>query len=165
MRRRLRNLIVTGAAGLLLGSAVGCYGHFKLVNGVREFNEGVGENRMMRSLVMWALVIIPVYEVAWLGDVLVFNVTEFFNAPPSKVATADRSHALPDGGEVRVSQVAPDTVRIRRTDGAGHEQAVDIVKVGARAGYVRRVDPNGNTGGRIVRAVEELPDGSLLASP
>ncbi len=162
MRRRLRDLLVdllvTATAGLLLGTAVGCYGHFKLVNGVREFNEGVGENRMMRSLVMWGLVIIPVYEVAWLGDVLIFNVIEFFNAPPSAV-TAEQRHALPGGGEVRVARVAPDTVRIRRTDGAGHEQAVDIVKVGARAGYVRRAD------GAIIRAVEELPDGRLMATP
>ena len=160
MRRRLRDLVITASIGLLLSMAVGCYGHFKLVNGVREFNESVGENRMMRSLVMWALVIIPVYEVAWLGDVLVFNVIEFFNAPPSPV-TAEKRHPLPGGGEVRVVQVAPDVVRIRRVDGAGREQAVEIVKVGGHAGYVRRAERDG---GAIIGRVEELADGSLVAA-
>ncbi|HVR64459.1 MAG TPA: DUF3332 family protein [Polyangia bacterium] len=160
MRRRLRGLLVAASIGLLLSTAAGCYGHFKLVNGVREFNEGVGENRVMRSLVMWALVIIPVYEVAWLGDVLVFNVIEFFNAPPSPVTTEKR-HALPGGGEVRVARVSPDVVRIRRTDGAGHEQEVELVRVGDHAGYLRRL---ARDGGGIIGIVEELPDGRLVAA-
>ena len=158
MKRRLRSTILLTAAGLLLTTSIGCYGHFKLLNGVREFNEGVGPNPVMRSLVMWGLVIIPVYEVAWLGDVLVFNVIEFFNAGPAgpSGAAAEKRQSLPDGSEVRIARVAADTVRLHRTDAAGREQAVDIVKVGDRAGYLRRPD------GAIVGAVEELPDGRIV---
>jgi hypothetical protein len=160
MKRRLRDTILLSAVGLALTTSIGCYGHFKLVNAVRDFNEGVGPNRVMRSLVMWGLVIIPVYEFAWLGDVLVFNVIEFFNADPAGATTAtEKRQTLPDGTEVRIARVGADTVRIRHTDAAGRDQAVDIVKVGDRAGYVRR------PGGAIVGTVEQLPDGRLMKTP
>ncbi|HEX3698870.1 MAG TPA: DUF3332 family protein [Polyangia bacterium] len=157
MKRGLRDTILLAAVGLALTSSIGCYGHFKLVNAVRDFNEGVGPNRVMRSLVMWGLVIIPVYEFAWLGDVLVFNAIEFFNADPTAAsATAEKRQTLPDGTEVRIARVGADTVRIRHTDAAGLDQAVDIVRIGDRAGYVRR------PGGAIVGTVEQLPDGRLM---
>ncbi|HEY2901027.1 MAG TPA: DUF3332 family protein [Polyangia bacterium] len=164
MKRRLRDTILLSVIGLALTTSLGCYGHFKLVNAVRDFNEGVGPNRVMRSLVMWGLVIIPVYEFAWLGDVLVFNVIEFFNGDPAGTAgpsttAAEKRQTLPDGTKVRIARVSADTVRIRHTDAAGRDQAVDIVKVGDRAGYVRR------PGGAIVGTVEQLPDGRLMETP
>jgi hypothetical protein len=167
MIRRPRLTTARLALALLLitsTTSTGCYGHFKLVNAVRDFNEGVGPNRVLRSLIMWGMVIIPIYEVAWLGDVLIFNVVEFFNAGPTgTVAGAvEKRRTLPDGTEVQVARVAPDTVRIRRTDAAGRQETVDIVKVGEHAGYVRRAD---GAGTRIVASVEELPDGRLIETP
>ena len=170
MIRRLRPTTARLALALLLliasTTSTGCYGHFKLVNSVRDFNEGVGPNRVLRSLIMWGMVIIPIYEVAWLGDVLIFNVVEFFNAGPTGTVagSAERRQTLPDGTEVRVARVAPDTVRIRRTDTAGRQETVDIVKVGDHAGYVRRAD-GADTGGKIIASVEELSDGRLIETP
>ncbi|MFM9008966.1 MAG: DUF3332 domain-containing protein [Bacteroidota bacterium] len=56
----------------------GCYGSFNLVREVYDWN-GTIEDKTVRSVVFWALVIIPVYEVAGLVDAVVLNVIEFWS--------------------------------------------------------------------------------------
>ena len=66
--------------GLLLAAPMmsGCYGGFPLTRQVYQFNREVSDNEIVRALAMWAMVIVPVYEAAWVGDVLVSNVIEFY---------------------------------------------------------------------------------------
>ncbi|HET6280899.1 MAG TPA: DUF3332 family protein [Polyangia bacterium] len=151
MSQRLRRAVAFFAVAFCLCSAAGCFGRFRLVNAVYDFNRGVG-HKLAESLVMWGLLIIPVYELAALGDILIFNVIEFYGG--SVVVAQDQK--LEDGSVVRVERVDGETLRIRHVDASGNAGSVEIVKVGDKAGYVRSAD------GRIVGMVEQLPDGRVV---
>jgi hypothetical protein len=65
---------------LLSGSILlsGCYGSFNLVREVYAWN-GTIEDKTVRSVVFWALIIIPVYEIAAIVDAAVLNVIEHWS--------------------------------------------------------------------------------------
>jgi Domain of unknown function (DUF3332) len=149
--RRLRDALILGLATLILTTAAGCFGRFRAMNAVYDFNKQASDNAVVRSLVLFALVVIPVYEVAFLADWIVLNTLDFLNGP-DKVAV----RTLPDGTKVELAKAGGDAVRVRQIDAAGHERAFEIVRVGANAGYVRAAD------GRIVASVERLADGRLV---
>ncbi len=56
----------------------GCFGSFALVSKVHEFNGSVSNSKFVNELVFLGLCIIPVYELAALGDALIFNTIEFW---------------------------------------------------------------------------------------
>jgi hypothetical protein len=141
--------LALGLAAMLL--AAGCFGRFRAVGAVYDFNKSASDSTVVRSLLMVALVFIPVYEVAFLADVLVLHVLDFFNGT-NQVA----EERLPDGSRVQLARLDGDTVRVRHLDAQGRERAFDVVRVGAHAGYVRAA-------GRIVATAERLPDGQLVA--
>jgi hypothetical protein len=149
--RRFRDALVLGVAALFLTTAAGCFGRFRAVNAVYDFNKSASDSSVVRSLLMCALVLIPVYEVAFLIDALVLHVMDFFNGT-NKVAV----RTLPDGTKVELAKLDADTVRVRQVDPAGRERTFDIVRVGPDAGYVRTRD------GRITGTVERLSDGRIL---
>jgi hypothetical protein len=151
MSHRLRRAVTFFAVAFCLAGTAGCFGRFRLVNAVYDFNRGVN-NKVAESLVMWGLILIPVYELAALGDILIFNVIEFYGG--SVVVAQDQK--LEDGSTVRVERVNAETLRIRHVDAAGNVGSVEIVKVGDKAGYVRASD------GRILGMVEQLPDGRVV---
>ncbi|MEH0156898.1 DUF3332 domain-containing protein [Limibacter armeniacum] len=65
---------------LILGVSVlqtSCYGPFRLTNQLHSWNGQVG-TKFVNALVFLAFVIIPVYEIALLGDGLIFNTIEFW---------------------------------------------------------------------------------------
>jgi hypothetical protein len=149
--QRTREALVLALAAVLLTTAAGCFGRFRAMNGVYDFNKSASDNAVVRSLLMCALVIIPVYEVAFFVDVLVLHVLDFFNGT-NKVAV----ETLPDGTKVVMAKVDADTVRVRHVDPSGRERSFDIVRVGATAGYVRTAD------GHIMGTVERLSDGRVV---
>ena len=70
----------TFIAVLLLSSSLlcsSCIGSFKLWNGLREWNQGLG-NKFVNELVYIALNIVPVYGVAYFADAVVLNTIEFW---------------------------------------------------------------------------------------
>jgi hypothetical protein len=142
---------VLGLAAVFVTTAVGCFGRFRAVNAVYDFNRQASDNAVVRSLVLFAMLVIPVYAIAFLADWIVLNTLDFFNGT-NKVAV----QTLPDGSKVELAKVDADTVRVRQVVRAGRETSFDIVRVGANAGYVRGSD------GRIVGSVERLSDGRLI---
>jgi hypothetical protein len=144
-------VLVLGLAVVFANTATGCFGRFRAVQAVYDFNKEASPNPVVRSLVTFALVVIPVYFVAFLIDWIVLNVVDFFNGTNQ---VADKT--LPDGSTVHMAKLDADTVRVSHVDAAGKETSFDIVRVGGNAGYVR--DANG----RIVGSVEQLSDGRLL---
>jgi hypothetical protein len=149
--RRLRDALLLGLAAIFATTAAGCFGRFRAVNAVFELNRTASDSIVVRSLVTFAFVIIPVYAVAFLIDWIILNVLDFFNGT-NKVA----DQTLPDGSTVHMAKLDADTVRVRHVDVAGKETSFDIVRVGLDAGYVR------DASGRIVGSVERLSDGRLL---
>ena len=67
------------AMGSLLITQTGCFGEFALVRKVYEWNDGISDNKFVKSLVFWALNIIPVYGVASFIDVIILNLIEFWS--------------------------------------------------------------------------------------
>lgn len=68
------------AVALLCGSIMctSCIGSFKLWNGMKDWNQGIG-NKFVNELVFIALHIVPVYEIAYLADLIVVNSIEFWS--------------------------------------------------------------------------------------
>ena len=64
------------AASLLFSS---CLGSFQAFNNLKDWNQGVSDNKFVNNLVFWGLNIIPVYGLFFLGDAIIFNVIEFWS--------------------------------------------------------------------------------------
>lgn len=56
-----------------------CLGSFSAFNSLRDWNDGVTDNKFLDNLVFWALNIVPIYPLFFLGDVVLFNVIEFWS--------------------------------------------------------------------------------------
>jgi hypothetical protein len=90
------------ALALCLSTAsltLSCYGRFPLTKAVYNFNGDVSDDKVVRSVLMWAFIILPVYGVATLGDALIFNLIEFWTGETMTVASAS-GH---DGVEVSLA--------------------------------------------------------------
>ena len=73
-------------SGSLLFSS--CIGSFGLWNNLKSWNQGIG-NKFVNEIVFLAFHIVPVYEVAYLADILVLNSIEFWSGsnPVAEVGT------------------------------------------------------------------------------
>ncbi len=74
----------------MVPTVVGCFGRFPLTRAVYNFNDGVSDNKVIKSLVMWAFIIIPVYSIATLADAIIFNLIEFWGGEPVEISHVDR---------------------------------------------------------------------------
>ena len=66
----------------LLGFSVlftSCIGSFSAFNGLREWNENATNNKFGNEVIFIALWVIPVYQIASLGDFIIFNSIEFWS--------------------------------------------------------------------------------------
>ncbi|MGL4292143.1 MAG: DUF3332 domain-containing protein [Bacteroidales bacterium] len=84
MKKSRITLVATVLAGSMMFSS--CIGPFKVTKSMWAWNSGVG-SKFVNELVFLALHIIPVYEVVYLADVLVFNTIEFWGAGGGKIAS------------------------------------------------------------------------------
>lgn len=99
-----KRISILGIALLLLfGPALwpACYGKFALTRWVHTFNGRITDNTFVHTLVMWGFIIVPIYEVAALGDLIIFNTVETFTgtnpldglAVPPKVEIKTKTRA------------------------------------------------------------------------
>lgn len=60
-----------------------CFGKFALVNLVYKFNGNLAgkdmTGKLVKSLVMWVLIIVPVYQIAGIVDIIILNLIEFWS--------------------------------------------------------------------------------------
>jgi hypothetical protein len=61
--------------GLFCGS---CLGPNKLFNGLHDWNMQVSDSRWVNELVFLGFTILPVYGIAYLADIVVFNSIEWW---------------------------------------------------------------------------------------
>ena len=76
MKKNKMTLVCAVLAGSLLFTS--CIGSFKMWNGLKDWNQGVGD-KFVNELVFIALHIVPVYEIAYLADLVVLNTIEFWS--------------------------------------------------------------------------------------
>ena len=73
IRKTLLVLSTVGCLGL-----AGCYGQFALTRKLYNWNGNATGSKFANSAILWALIIIPVYPLATVGDFLIFNTIEFY---------------------------------------------------------------------------------------
>lgn len=89
---------------LSVGQA-GCYGPFRLTKNLHEWNGTVGD-KFINSLVFFAFIIIPVYEVAVFVDGVVLNTIEFWTGDnPVAMGENDKDVQIvkKDGNKYRIT--------------------------------------------------------------
>src|SRR5690242_401138 len=117
MFKRLRRILCLGLLVTLAPLTLsGCFGHFPLTRAVYNGNRNVygsveGDNtqrKMAQSAVMW--VFIPVYAGAGIGDMVVFNLIEFWTGSKTDLAVNHEANGTKvaltptkDGREVTLS--------------------------------------------------------------
>lgn len=78
------------ALAILFTSTISsCIGSFSAFNNLKDWNQEVTDNKFVNELVFLALNIIPVYGLFLVGDMIVFNLIEFW--------TGDNPIAMKDG--------------------------------------------------------------------
>lgn len=98
--RKSKSMMV---CAVLVGSILftSCIGSFKLWNNLKDWNQGVG-NKFVNELVFIALHIVPVYEIAYLADVIVFNSIEFWSGS-NPVASNETKEIKGENGDYLVT--------------------------------------------------------------
>lgn len=85
-------------SGLLFSSCIGSFGlHGRLV----EWNQGIGA-KFVNELVFFAFHIVPVYEVAYLADILVVNSIEFWSGDNPMASIGDVKKVKGENGNYLV---------------------------------------------------------------
>lgn len=75
----IKRSILALCMGSIVITQTGCFGEFALTRKVYDWNDGLSDNKFVKSLVFWGLNIIPVYGVAGFLDVIIFNLIEFWS--------------------------------------------------------------------------------------
>lgn len=83
-----------------------CLGSFSAFNKLRDWNDGLTDNKFLDNLIFWALNIVPVYPLFFIGDVVFFNLLEFWTGSnPIAMAEgeSETQYATVDGQKVRMT--------------------------------------------------------------
>jgi hypothetical protein len=115
MTRQSKSLIA-GAALFAVANA-GCYGQWALTSALHSWNGHATDNKFVNSLLTWGLIIVPVYELAAVGDFLIFNTIEFWSGknPVALQEQPDGSAKLSyEGHEYRYRAVSADEIEVSR---------------------------------------------------
>ncbi len=98
-------MIICGALSMTLLSS-SCLGSFSAFNKLRDWNDGLTDNKFLDNLIFWALNIVPVYGLFFFGDVVFFNLLEFWTGSnPIAMAEGDEEtqYATIEGKEVKMT--------------------------------------------------------------
>lgn len=87
-------------ASLFSLSLTSCYGQFAVTRKIYNWNGKATGNVVANSVIFWGLLIIPVYELCWLGDFLIFNTIEG--------ATGSNPFAVDQGGALNTKYAGHD---------------------------------------------------------
>ena len=98
MKKNKMTLVCAVLAGSLLFTS--CIGSFKMWNGLKDWNQGVGD-KFVNELVFIALHIVPVYEIAYLADLVVLNTIEFWSGS-NPMASNEVKESKGENGEYLV---------------------------------------------------------------
>ncbi|MGB7631149.1 MAG: DUF3332 family protein [Candidatus Deferrimicrobium sp.] len=150
-------IVLVAAMGAL---SAGCFGKFQLTRKVYDINQSI-DDKYVRSAATWIFVIVPVYELAALLDLIVFNVIEFWTGEnPAAETKVTKVYAQGTGRTVvTLSRDGSATVAvIERYEGEGLVSTLRVRDDGR--GKVAAIE---TTAGKEVREVVALAasDGSV----
>lgn len=73
----MKRILIAIFGAMLALVSMNCYGGFVATRKIYNWNGGLG-NKWVKSIVMWVLIIIPVYPIATFVDFIILNVLEFW---------------------------------------------------------------------------------------
>ncbi len=73
----MRKLVLCSVLSLAF-LTTSCLGSFSAWNNLKDWNESVDDNKYVNNAIFWGLNIIPIYPLFYAGDVLIFNLVEFW---------------------------------------------------------------------------------------
>ncbi len=147
-RSRCFRLAALGTLVAIVPMASGCYGEFFLTKTIYEVNGEVSDDKWVKSIVFFVLIVFPVYELANLGDALILNVIDFWTEDDGGGDSS--SILLEDGSTVSFvpSEDGSEAVLSHSVDGLTVTET-RFVRVGEGMFEVR--DAEGTLTGRIER--------------
>lgn len=110
---------------LLSGSIMfsSCIGSFRLWNNLKTWNQNVSD-KFVNELVFLAFHIIPVYEIAYLADVIVINAIEFWSGENPIASVGEQKQIKGDDGMNYTVTTTKNGYTITKE---GEDNAVDLV--------------------------------------
>jgi hypothetical protein len=113
---RLTNLALAAALSACL--LQGCYGSFNLTRKLYTWNGSLGD-RFVKSLVMWVMLIIPVYGLAGLADLAILNLVEFWTGSnPMAMKAGEREIRFVErDGQKYILTATPNRLDVARANG------------------------------------------------
>ncbi len=138
------------AAAALAGT--GCYGKFALTRKLYDWNGSLG-NKFVNTLVMWVLMIIPVYGVVTFIDGFILNLIEFWSGS-NPLATVDHE----DGSQTRMTRLSTDRVRLEHVVNGVPVKTLELHRPSDRSGMAV------NSAGEVVAQAELLESGDVVAT-
>ncbi len=105
-----------------------CLGSFSAFNNLKDWNSQVTDNRFVNNLIFWGLNIIPVYELFFVGDVIIFNVIEFWSGsnPLSMTEGEVETQTLVKNGNTYKMIATKNQMTIKVIDGKDKGNAVEL---------------------------------------
>lgn len=117
---KTRNRTVPTGLSLALAAVLlqGCYGNFNLTRKLYNWNGTVGD-KYINSLVMWVMVILPIYGLAGFADFAIFNLIEFWTGSnPITMKPGEKEIRFVEKDGVRYMLTAtPNRLDIARAEG------------------------------------------------
>lgn len=163
-RTSWKRVIAAGVVVAFLTTSTACFGPFNLTKNVYHWNSGIkgsGEvnDKWMKELVFFGMIVVPVYMFSALLDAFIFNSIQFWTGENPVKATL-----LEQDGMTRVAHVGDTTVKwATREDGAlvTYERRGSIERratiAAAPSGY-RLADEHGH----MLAEAQYQPDGSIV---
>ena len=131
MKRLFKITAAVVAFGLTTTTTSSCMGSFGLTRTLYGFNQNLTGSGVVNHLVFWALVfVLPIYELAVLGDLFILNVIEFWTGT-KLLANVEKL----DDGSMRITR--GDDVYEARPVG---DKRVEVWKGSERVGAVEVTD-------------------------
>jgi uncharacterized protein DUF3332 len=120
------------AAATAVAFSTGCFGSFALTRKLWDFNNTASKEKGIKELLFLVFVIVPVYELAALGDALIFNTVEFWGGknPITAMKDGDRDVIVQRTGDGLHIDVLEPGKAARSFDVAVHEDGAAVLEGG-----------------------------------
>lgn len=123
----LRIVVVGALIAMLAFASVGCYGSFSLTKKIYNWNGTVGD-KYINSVVMWVLIIVPVYPATGFIDFWILNTIEFWTGSnPVAMQPGEKNiQTVKSGAKEYEITKSLDRIEIRETKGPDAGNSVSM---------------------------------------
>lgn len=124
----MKRILIALFSAFVMLVTTNCYGGFVATRKIYNWNGGLG-NKWVNTIVMWVMIIIPVYEIAAFVDFIVLNTLEFWtgsNPLAMKDGQSETQIVKRDGKEFEIT-ATKNQFAIREITGGAKKEPVYLV--------------------------------------